>query len=158
MLKDYLRCTAVCFTGHRKMQNVDIQNQLDDIVELLYKRNYRFFLTGGALGFDTESDLSVLRIQKKHTTIKLILVLPYPKQAEKWSIEEQEQYELIKFRATKIIYTGDRYTRGCYHARNRALVDGSNLCVAYLVKSRGGSAYTVGYAEQKGLKIINIDE
>ena len=40
--------------------------------------------------------------------------------------------------------------------RNRHLVDNSSVCVAYLTRSGGGTAYTVEYAKKHGLKIINI--
>ena len=42
------------------------------------------------------------------------------------------------------------------HKRNRHLVDNSSLCIAYLTKESGGTAYTVNYARQSGLTIINI--
>lgn len=42
--------------------------------------------------------------------------------------------------------------------RNRHLVDNSSVCVAYLTANSGGTAYTVNYAESKGLKIINLAE
>lgn len=41
-------------------------------------------------------------------------------------------------------------------AKNRHLVDNSSVCVAYLTRSGGGTAYTVEYAKKHGLKVINI--
>jgi uncharacterized phage-like protein YoqJ len=82
--------------------------------------------------------------------------LPYPAQAKKWSAEEQKMYEDIKKRAEKIIYTSESYKRGCFHIRNRSLVDEAAICVSYLLKQEGGTAYTVGYARKKGIETINI--
>ena len=42
------------------------------------------------------------------------------------------------------------------HKRNRHLVDNSSVCVCYLNKENGGTAYTVDYAGKKGLEIINL--
>ena len=42
------------------------------------------------------------------------------------------------------------------HKRNRHLVDNSSVCVCYLNKENGGTAYTVRYAGKKGLEIINL--
>ena len=147
---------TVCFTGHREIVHPNIASMLDTLLTRLVKNDYRYFRVGGALGFDTEAALSVLRVQEKHPQIKLILVLPYPAQAKAWSADEQEMYEDIKSRAEKIIYTSESYKRGCFHIRNRSLVDEAAVCVSYLVKHEGGTAYTVGYARKKGIETINI--
>ena len=42
------------------------------------------------------------------------------------------------------------------YKRNRHLVDNSGICVCYLTKDKGGTAYTVEYEKQKGLQIINF--
>ncbi len=39
--------------------------------------------------------------------------------------------------------------------RNRHLVDHSGVCVCYLTKERGGTAYTAQYAQRQGLEIVN---
>ena len=49
-----------------------------------------------------------------------------------------------------------QYTRGCMHERNRHLVDNSSVCVCYLNRESGGTAYTVRYARERGLEIINL--
>ena len=56
----------------------------------------------------------------------------------------------------KVVYTAQQYTRGCMHKRNRHLVNYSGVCVCYLTKDSGGTAYTVQYAKGEGLEIINI--
>lgn len=40
--------------------------------------------------------------------------------------------------------------------RNRYLVDNSSICIAYLTKNKGGTAYTVDYAKKLGVTVINI--
>ena len=70
--------------------------------------------------------------------------------------ENIEIYDSIKQQADKIIYTSNEYTRGCMHKRNRHLVDNSSACIAYLTESKGGTAYTVDYAEKHGLTVYNI--
>ena len=42
------------------------------------------------------------------------------------------------------------------HKRNRYMVDSSGICICYWIRDKGGTAYTVRYAEKKSLKIINI--
>ena len=44
----------------------------------------------------------------------------------------------------------------CMLKRNRHLVDGSSVCIAYLAQEKGGTAYTVNYAKEHGLTVLNI--
>ena len=125
------------------------------IIDLIHQ-GYLYFGAGGALGFDTLAEKAVLELKKNYPQIKLILVLPCISQAKSWSSTDKEVYEQIKKKADKVIYTSQEYTRGCMHKRNRHLVDNSSVCICYLTKESGGTAYTVDYALKKGLSIINL--
>ena len=48
------------------------------------------------------------------------------------------------------------YTNGCMFKRNRHPVDCSSVCISYLTKDTGGTAYTVKYATQNKVHVINI--
>ena len=67
-----------------------------------------------------------------------------------------ESLSAIKAQADKVVYMAQQYTPGCMHKRNRHLVDHSGVCVCYLTKESGGTAYTVNYAKRHGVEIINI--
>ncbi len=60
--------------------------------------------------------------------------------------------------ANKVVYISQKYTPDCMLRRNRHLVDYSSVCICYLNKTTGGTAYTVKYAQKCGLQIINIAE
>ena len=50
------------------------------------------------------------------------------------------------------------YSSGCYHARNRYLVDHADSVLAlYNGSTTGGTAYTVKYAYQRNEEIVIID-
>lgn len=150
---------TVCFTGHRKIpleKIKDISQRLKDTLIQLIKSGYLNFYAGGALGFDTIAAQTVLKLKQQHPQINLILVLPCLSQAKTWADSDKKVYEHIKEEADKIVYTSQEYTRGCMHKRNRYLVDNSCVCICYLTEDTGGTAYTVNYAQKKGLKIINI--
>ena len=87
--------------------------------------------------------------------IKLILVLPCKNQTYNWNAEDIKIYEDIKSRCDKYVYISENYTRDCMFKRNRHLVDNSGICVCYKTRDSGGTAYTVRYAEEKNLEIIN---
>ena len=60
--------------------------------------------------------------------------------------------------ASSVEYVTDTYTSWCMHERNRRLVNESQVCIAYMTESRGGTAFTFNYALQKGLEVINVAE
>lgn len=150
---------TACFTGHRTipfLQRRKIEKRTEEALIEAIKQGYRFFGTGGALGFDTLAAQTVLRLKKTYPQIKLILVLPCLSQTRGWRPEDIAEYERIKAAADKVVYTSQEYTRDCMFKRNRHLVDNSSLCIAYLTENTGGTAYTVDYARSKGLIIRNV--
>lgn len=154
-----MKAATCCFTGHRKISITDydiIKMRLQASVEIAIKNGYRFFGAGGALGFDTLSAQTILNLKKKYPQIRLILVLPCITQTLGWKESDIDEYERIKSLADKVVYTSKEYSYGCMHKRNRHLVDYSSLCICYLTENKGGTAYTVKYAESKGVSVINI--
>ena len=152
------RENTCCFTGHRSILPSDreeITRQLEKtIVELIHAGIDRF-IAGGARGFDTLAAQTVLLLRKEYPDIRLILALPCLSQTRGWCKKDIAAYETIKSQADEIVYTSQDYTRGCMHKRNRYMVDNSGICVCCWIRDKGGTAYTVHYAEKKGLKIIN---
>lgn len=145
-----------CFTGHRDMGEVEIKDLhkiLSEKIAKLIKSGYRCFLSGGALGFDIEAASVVLHMKSLYPSIKLIMVLPCKNQAKSWQEKDVDRYNKIISQADERIYTSETMSRGCYHIRNKYLVDHSSCCIAYQTKQSGGTAYTVKYAENKGLTI-----
>ena len=156
-----MREKTCCFTGHRQISAEylpAISEKLRDTLIFYIEQGYQYFGAGGALGFDTLAAQTVLHLKQRYPCIKLILVLPCKDQAARWRASDVKEYERIKSHADKIVYTADRYYNGCMQKRNRHLVDGSSLCVCYLAKQEGGTAYTVQYAREKGLQVVNIAE
>lgn len=154
-----MRKQTCCFTGHRKIppqEQEAIARKLENIIDRLYQRGVQYYGAGGALGFDMIASIAVLAMREKYPNIKLILVLPCLTQTRGWILEDIAEYERIKAQADKIVYTSKEYIRGCMHKRNRHLVNNSSVCICYLKESFGGTAYTVKYAKEQGLEIINI--
>ena len=155
VLKQY----TCCFTGHRKIapeQQPAVVRRLKETVEQLILDGYCYFGTGGALGFDTLAAQCVLSLKNQYPHIRLILVLPCRTQTKGWNARDIEIFEEIKADADKVVYLSDQYTPDCMFKRNRYLVDHSSLCVAYMTRPRGGTAYTVAYALQKGVPVIRL--
>lgn len=154
-----MREKTCCFTGHRKIppeERTGITGRLERVIISLYQQGIRVYEAGGALGFDALAARTVLHLRESCPSMKLALVLPCLTQTRGCRPEDVAEYERIKAQADEVFYTAQQYTRGCMHKRNRYLVDHSSVCVCYLTRDSGGTAYTVQYAEKQGLEIINI--
>ena len=149
-----------CFTGHREMsvlppEEIDakLTNKLIDLIE---NEGFTDFRAGGARGFDSFAAMVVLKLKKKYPHIKLHLILPCKGQENRFSPIEKQIYSFALENADSVTYIQERYSEGVMFVRNRALVDGSDLCIAYLEKLRGGTYQTVNYARKQGVKTINV--
>ncbi len=148
-----------CFTGHRAISNNKIKPLRTllraEITELIDK-GYTRFLAGGALGFDTLAAIEVLSLKKLYPHIELVLIFPYKDQTRGWSTQNVELYEKIKLHCDSYIYVEEEYSIPAIFKRNRLLVDNSSICISYLTRNTGGTAYTANYAREQGIEVINL--
>lgn len=150
-----------CFSGHRsipKGETESIANSVDELISRLLALGITDFCAGGAKGFDTLAAERVLKFRENDDSVRLLLFLPCKEQADKWDDLSKNRYMDILALADEVTYACEHYTSYCMSKRNRMLVDKSSVCVAYLKKQRGGTAYTADYAKKQGLEIINIAE
>lgn len=155
------KVNTVCFTGHRnipKKEAIFIPTALKKELEQLIKRGAINFKAGGAMGFDTIAALCVLELKEKYPHINLQLFLPCHDQTRFWPKECIEVYNYILSKASVVNYACEHYTSWCMMTRNRKLVEGSQVCIAYLSRSTGGTAFTYEYALKNNLQVINIYE
>lgn len=156
---DIDRCC--CFTGHRSLpyhRRPAIRQRLRTVLIQLIEQGVWCFGAGGALGFDTLAAQTVLELKEQYPQIRLVLVLPCKEQTRGWSAANTAEYSRILQQADKVVWLSERYYRGCMHVRNRRLVDSAQTCVCYYTGGEGGTAYTVGYAREKGRRILNLAE
>lgn len=152
---------TACFTGHRRIEPaalLHLPHLLDETLTELIEGGFDTFRAGGALGFDTMAALKVLELKAKYPHVKLHLYLPCRDQDSLWNADEAELYHKIMSHADAIHYTADIYRDGCMLQRNREMADGCHLCVAYCHSLSGGTAYTLRYAQKKGIRLLNLAE
>ncbi len=153
---------TVCFTGHRKLEPhniVQTASLLEEKITGLAMSGTAEsidFRAGGAVGFDTLAALCVLTAKETYPNIKLHLFLPCKDQTYGWSDGDIEKYNYILSQADSVRYVSEARISGCMLKRDRALVDGADLCIAYCNKTTGGTAYTVSYAKERGVEVENI--
>ena len=156
----YPREHSCAFTGHRVIPRADyerIKNNTVAAVTSLLSRGFYHFLVGGALGFDTLAARIILMLRESHPEIRLTVAVPCEGQTDGWREADRVRYEKIIEHADRAVLLSRGYSRGAMLKRNRYMIDNSAACIAYLTKNRGGSAYTVNYARERGLEIINTE-
>ncbi len=148
-----------CFTGHRSIDVTDkaaVVAALRRVLPELIKDGVTVFRTGGAVGFDTLAAEEILRLKKNFPEVKLHIYVPCLDQNKYYTDEQKAVYLRQINSADKILCISQKYYSGCMLDRNRALVNGSGYCIAYLRKNSGGTAFTVNYAAKNGVRVIRV--
>ena len=154
------RPIKVCvFTGHRDLQSDFSKKKLKEAVKEVIDMGADTFLCGGAKGADIIcGELILAEKQTTNPQLTLICAIPFREHAERWSFDWKLRYHELLKGADKIVQVCDTYQRGCFHIRNRYLVDNCDLLIAiYNGEDKGGTAYTVNYAKQQGKEIVILN-
>ena len=150
---------SVCFTGHRIISTTEIpkiRRRLQQVIRDCYGNGYRWFICGGALGFDTLAALEILELKREYPDIGLYLAIPCADQASRWNDADRTIYDRLCDQADDRVILSERYFNGCMHIRNQFMVRHAAVCVCYLRRFAGGTGYTVRYALSCHRKIINL--
>lgn len=160
------RENTCCFTGHRIIAEDAVQpltRALKVTIYTLCTRGYRYFMCGGALGFDMLAEETVIRGIMAKSPLELILALPCTDQTRAWRTGGDgalliERYRRIKGYASSLRYTSVMMTPDCMKLRNAYMTENSSVCVAYYDTSayRSGTGQTYRMAQRAGLEIINL--
>lgn len=160
---------SCCFTGYRpekydfpfesdcKEYSVMIRRLCTAVADMIEK-GCRIFYTGMAMGFDIIAAEHIALVKKLNREIKLIAVVPFRGQESGWSYEWRERYKALLKECDEVIVLEESFTKWAYHSRNRYMVDHSRYCITYFDGKKSGTAYTVQYAERKGLYVLNIHD
>lgn len=159
-----------CFTGHRPAKLsfgydegspdcLRLKVRLTGLIDEMRMKGVTTFITGMAQGVDIFAAEAVIDIRRAYTKdkIRLIAVIPYEGQADKWNEKYRERYFDILATADDVITLQHRYTESCMLERDRYMVNSSAHLIAVYNGSKGGTKYTIDYALKKGLNVIIIN-
>ena len=140
-------------TGHRVLEKNFSLTALEEKLTEIIERGADTFYCGMALGFDLAC-LGILASLKRERPLRLVACVPCADQSARYPYEMRRLYEELLEECDEKIVLHEHYEEGCMFERNRRMVDECDLVFAYLYAKRGGTYYTVRYAEKKGKKII----
>lgn len=155
---------SACFTGHRMLSGniTELDERLYNILERgIKKLGLTDFYAGGAVGWDTLSAKTVLKLREVYPFVKLHLILPCSndEQTAKWTQMQKNDFRLILSFADIVEYTSKHYYNGCMKVRNARLVEcATDCCFCFWNphNKRSGTAQTVRLAYQNHIMIVNF--
>ncbi|MCL2236251.1 MAG: SLOG family protein [Defluviitaleaceae bacterium] len=154
---------SCCFSGHRDASfswtgsyeghvfQIMLAKAIDDAIHQGCNR----FYNGMARGFDIIAAEAVI-LAKNHYDVELVAAIPFRGQEVKWAKDWKVRHDEVLQYCDQAIYLNEGYVTGCYHQRNRYLVDNSSRLICFYSGKAGGTRHTHDYAEEKGLNIINL--
>ena len=149
---------TVSLFGHRIIENyITVESKLYELLRIIMQNSSREieFLVGRNGDFDLMAS-SVIRKLKKETgkdNVFLTLVLPYQTAELRDNTEAFESY----YDSIEICEaSADCNFKYAIVARNRDMIDRSDLVVVYVKNESGGAYQTLKYAEKNQKRIINL--
>lgn len=148
--------TISCF-GHRVIsQPLLMEQRFESLVKkFLSEKEYVAFLIGRDGEFDQIVSSTVRRCKCmiRDDNSALVWVLPYQTAAFRNDEESfRKYYDEIEIYEN----SANNHFKGAFHARNRAMVDRSDLVIFCVEHDSGGAWQTMKYAKKQGVPYINI--
>lgn len=151
---------VIAFTGHRRFGHGPTAMKIKQHVEaelrrLLLLHRPAKAISGMAIGTDQWAAAACIELG-----IPFIAAVPCSGQESRWPLPAQQQYRALLARAAEVvIVTLGAYNPSVMHARNKWMVDNSDLLIAALMPraKTGGTAACVGYARHVGRRIEFVD-
>ena len=161
------RQESCCFTGHRPAKLpwrydesdprcLRLKDRIRDAVEIAYEQGYRHFLCGMAQGCDLYFCEAVLALRERYPDVTVEAAIPCPTQADSWPESQRERYGRLVAACDYETMVSAVYSSSCMLRRDRYMVDHASLLIAAFDGSSGGTRYTVEYALNRGLSIVDI--
>lgn len=148
----------VSFFGHRFIDDLQtVEQKLYELLRIIMSRGDREieFLVGRNGDFDLIATSVIKRLKKELNAenVFLTLVLPYETAELRNNTEAFEDfYDSIEISEA----SADKNFKYAITARNRDMIDRSDMVVVYVKNQSGGAYQSLRYAEKNEKRIINL--
>ena len=157
-----------CFTGHRPdklpwgLNEGDprcaaLKASLARALEGLYRRGFRHFISGMAMGCDLYFAQGALELRTRLPDVTVEGAVPCPTQASRWPEPLRRRWRAILDACDLETVVQQNYDRFCMLRRDRYMVDRSAAVLAVFNGTPGGTQYTLNYAMDKKREILLLD-
>ncbi|MBU5627656.1 DUF1273 domain-containing protein [Oscillibacter sp. MSJ-2] len=161
------RQSTCSFTGHRPgklpwgtdegdLRCLNLKQRLWDAVEAAYQEGMRHFICGMALGCDLFFAEAVLRLREMHPEVTIEAAIPCLTQADTWPPAQQRRYRALLAQCDYETVVQEKYSSTCMQRRDRYMVDHSSILIAVFDGLPGGTRYTVQYAMERGVSVVDL--
>lgn len=165
----------ICITGHRPNGlpreygynlNNEAWSKLKEYIEVTIEECYKYatpneeliLISGMALGIDTAFWEVANELRKSNRNIKIEAAIPFVGQEKKWKHESQKQYTQMLSESDKVTTVSEGgFATYKMMARNRYMVNKSDIVIAVICKETGGTAQCVKYAKERNKVVIEIN-
>lgn len=140
---------------------VQLKEQLQRQLVLLYEKGVRRFYTGGAIGVDlwAAEILARMKNSDRYPALQVILAIPFVGYDKAWNECDRARMKEIK-RVAEVVTVCPLPDTESYRSRNYYLVDHADYLLAVCdhdnLPHRSGTGMTVRYAKKKNVPIIYI--
>ena len=164
-MENFDKAKSCCFSGHRAMDfDMDLsqkgyamQNALKNAVNQAITDGFEVFYGGLAQGFDIIAAETIMKEKYVRGGKPLLVsVAPFRGQELRWNNHWRARHDAVLRASDKIITLNDRFIKGCYHERNRFLIDHCARLIGFWSGKSGGTKHTFDYAAEKGIEVVNI--
>lgn len=148
------------FGGDEAREEIDaVKRRIFCEILRMTREGVSIFISGMARGVDMWAAETVFQIRDTlpDRNVQLWAAIPYNRQAASWKDTDKERYARILERADRIEYISHAYYSGCFHKRNRWMVEHATHLLAVYDGKTGGTRYTVNYARDRGLNMTIIE-
>ncbi len=157
MVGDSVDTYTVSFFGHRRIDDsLTVDRKLDTLIRrLLLEKSYVEFLVGRDGDFDLLVSSAIHRAKRtvRDDNSSLVWVLPYVNAEYRNNAKSYDEFydevEICEAAA------GSHY-KAAFQARNRRMVERSDLVVSWIDHNSGGAYQTMRYAQKQGVPCINL--
>lgn len=158
----------ICFTGYRPFKlpfEISEENKAylsfyaraKNLIISQIEAGNRYFISGMAKGADLILTKIILELKRVYEGLFLECAIPFEGQSRGWEKEQKKFYDTARDNSDKVTIIGKSRSIYNFMARNRYMVDNSDIVIAVYDGKSGGTKFTYDYAVKKGKQVIILN-